>query len=134
MDEIADQQVQEKFNSYPTAIRERLLALRQLVMETADSPLQETLKWGEPSYLCKQGSTIRMDYKAKQPGQYALYFNCKSKLVDTFKELYGDRFQFEGNRAIIFHLNDTPDMAALRHCISLSLNYHKIKHLPLLGA
>ena len=82
----------------------------------------------------KQGSTIRMDYKAKQPGQYALYFNCKSKLVDTFRELYGDRFQFEGNRAIIFGLNDTPDMMALSHCISLSLNYHKIKHLPLLGA
>jgi len=134
MDQIENQQVREKFNSYPAPIREKMLALRQLVLEVADAPLEETLKWGEPSYLCQQGSTVRMDAKPKQPEQYALYFNCKSKLVDTFRELYADRFHFDGNRAIIFQLNDTPDKVALKHCIFLSLNYHKLKHLPLLGA
>ena len=38
--------------------------------------LEETLKWGEPSYLVKKGSTIRMDWKSKAPNQYAMYFKC----------------------------------------------------------
>ena len=58
-------------------------------------------EWGEPSYLVKGGSTIRMDWKKANPEQYAMYFHCKTKLVDTFKELYQDVFKFEGNRAII---------------------------------
>ncbi|OUR89504.1 hypothetical protein A9Q81_21570, partial [Gammaproteobacteria bacterium 42_54_T18] len=59
MDQIKNQQVRDKFNSYPAPIREKMLALRQLVLEVADAPLEETLKWGEPSYLCQQGSTVR---------------------------------------------------------------------------
>ena len=126
-------------NSYPKAIREKLLLLRQLIYETAndsgnDVGLQECLKWGEPSYLSEDGSTIRMAWKSKQPDQYAMYFNCKSKLIATFSELYGDKFSFENNRAIVFREYDELPIAELKHCISLALNYHKNKHLPLLGA
>jgi hypothetical protein len=39
-----------------------------------------------------------MDWKKANPEQYAMYFHCKTKLVDTFKELYRDVFKFEGNR------------------------------------
>ena len=112
--------------------------LRQLVLDTAletqeVTKIEETLKWGEPSYLTKSGSTIRMDWKESKPDQYALYFNCKTKLVDTFKERYGNEFKYEGNRAIIFNKNDTIPIKELKHCISLSLTYHNIKHLPMLG-
>lgn len=115
-----------------------MLQLRQLVFATASesdevAELEETLKWGEPSYLTKGGSTIRMDWKDKSPNQYAIYFNCKSKLVDTFKELYRDLFKFEGNRAIIFNAKDEIPVEELKHCILLSLTYHKRKHLPMLG-
>ncbi len=46
--------------------------LRHLVLETASetegvNKLEETLKWGEPSYLTKNGSTIRMDWKKSKP-------------------------------------------------------------------
>ena len=113
--------------------------LRKLVLETAETingldTLEETLKWGEPSYLTKHGSTVRMDWKSKTPNQYAIYFKCTSKLVETFKAIYKDTFQFEGNRAIVFQMDDKIPEAELKHCISLALNYHKIKHLPLLGA
>ena len=96
--------------------------------------LEETLKWGEPSYLTKYGSTVRMDWKEKNPEQFAIYFKCTSSLVPTFKTIYKDKFNFEGNRAIVFKLNDKIPDAELKHCISMALTYHKIKHLPLLGA
>ena len=112
--------------------------LRQLIIDVAsDIPgsgdLEETLKWGEPSYLAKAGSTVRIDWKESSPEHYAMYFNCNTKLVDTFKEVYSDAFNFAGNRAIVFHEKDTVPVRALKHCIALSLQYHKLKHLPLLG-
>jgi len=127
-------QVQQKFSSYPLKMQGRLLFLRQLIFDSSDKQIEETLKWGEPSYLCAQGSTIRIDYKEKYPNQYAMYFNCKSKLVDTFKEIYPAEFIFEGNRAIIFKVDEKINISALKNCIGLALNYHKLKHLPLLGA
>lgn len=138
MDKINNPQVLEVFNNYPEHIYEKLMFLRQLVLDTAKSnkdigTLEETLKWGEPSYIAKNGSTIRMDWKRPAPDQYAMYFNCKTKLVDTFKELYKDKFRFEGNRAIVFSRSESIPIIELKNCILLSLTYHQRKHLPLLG-
>ena len=95
--------------------------------------VEETLKWGEPSYLVAKGSTIRIDWKAKSPQQYAIYFKCTSQLVPTFRKVYGDLFTFENNRAIIFQLNQTIPEKELKRCITAGLTYHRIKQLPLLG-
>jgi len=131
--------VRQKFLSYPDDVRERLLGLRKLILETAAGiddvgSLEETLKWGEPSYVSRIGSTVRIDWKEKSPQQYAMYFHCGTKLVATFRELYRDELRFEGNRAIVFDLEARVDADAIRHCITLALRYHKVKHLPLLGA
>lgn len=138
MDDFQNPKVAEVFNNYPKHIRAKLMLLRQLVLETASevesvSSLEETLKWGEPSYLTKGGSTIRMGWKESKPEQYAIFFHCKTKLVDTFKELYNDKFNFEGNRAIVFSGDDEIPTTELKHCILLSLTYHSKKNLPLLG-
>jgi len=131
-------QVLSVINTYPESMRKKLLFLRQLVFEVAcdvvDNKVEETLKWGEPAYVCKTGSTIRIDRLKSNTDQYAIYFHCKTTLIDTFKELYGDKFTFIANRAIVFTLADTVPVDELKHCISLSFTYHKIKHLPLLGA
>lgn len=112
--------------------------LRQLIINVAsETPdigdLEETLKWGEPSYLVKGGSTVRIGWKEFRPAYYALYFNCNTKLVDTFKELYSESLDFEGNRAIVFHRNEKIPSQTIKHCVALSLQYHKLKHLPLLS-
>ncbi|WP_062059621.1 DUF1801 domain-containing protein [Aquimarina longa] len=127
------------FNNYPESVQPQLRYLRDLVLSTASEingleKLEETLKWGEPSYLTKHGSTVRMDWKKKNPEQFAIYFKCTANLVPTFKTLYTDKFTFEGNRAIVFKLNEKIPETELKHCISMALTYHKIKHLPLLGA
>lgn len=108
-----------KFQSYPQAIRPKLDHLRHLILVTAQEiasidQVEETLKWGEPSYLVKKGSTIRMDWKAKSPNQYALYFKCTSKLVPTFKAVYGQLFKYEKNRAILFDLEEEIPEQALK--------------------
>ena len=138
MSKIKNKEVERVFNNYPKEMREKLMLLRKLVIETAEETegvksVEETLKWGEPSYLTKGGSTIRMDWKKSKPDQYAMYFNCKTKLVDTFKERYKDEFKYEGNRAIVFHKNDSIPVNELKHCILLALTYHSIKNLPMLG-
>ncbi len=138
MELTSNPKVEDIFNNYPKSVQHHLLHLRELVLSVASEidgleKLEETLKWGEPSYLTKYGSTIRMDWKEKNPEQFAIYFKCTSSLVPTFKAIYKDKFKFEGNRAIIFKLNDKIPDDELKHCISMALTYHKIKHLPLLG-
>ena len=130
--------VEQVFINYPDAVRSKLLELRGLVIETAKeiegvTELEETLKWGEPSYLTKNGSTLRMDWKSKKPDQYAMYFKCTSRLVETFKLIFKDKFTFEGKRAIVFEIEDEIPKDELRHCIKAALTYHKVKHLPTLG-
>ncbi len=132
-----DFNVSEVFDNYPIPLRDSLLTLRQLIIDTATeigiSDLQETLKWGEPSYLTAKGSTIRVAWRKSNPNQYAIFFNCKTSLIETFREIYHDTFSFEGNRAIVFDKDDVLPTDALKHCIELSLRYHTIKHLPMLG-
>lgn len=126
------------FNGYPKEIKLKMEALRSLVLETANeideiTHLEETLKWNEPSYLTKHGSTLRMDWKAKNPEYYAMYFKCTSKLIPTFKASFANVFEFEGNRAIVFKLGDSIPNTELKACIKVALRYHKVKHLPNLG-
>ena len=120
-------------------MRAKLLRLRQLVLDTASeldevADLEETLKWGEPSYLTKGGSTVRMAWKPVAPDRYALCFNCNTRLIETFREVYGAVFEFEGNRAIVFARDDRLPVRELKHCIALALTYKRRRHLPLLGA
>jgi hypothetical protein len=131
-------EVEPVFSNYPDQVREKIANLRRLIIESANetediSNLEETLKWGEPSYLAKKGSTIRIDWKKNKPDQYAMYFKCTSKLVPSFKIVYRDKFKFEGNRAIVFQMDDKIPEKELKKCIKAGLTYHKIKHLPMLG-
>ncbi|MDO5979496.1 DUF1801 domain-containing protein [Flavivirga spongiicola] len=130
--------VESVFNNYPDSVRKKMNSLRELIIETANKTegitnLEETLKWGEPSYLTKKGSTIRIDWKSKNPNQYAMYFQCTSRLVSTFRTVYKNTLDFEGKRAIILQLKEDLPKEALKNCIATALTYHKVKHLPLLG-
>ena len=130
-------EVANTYDNYPDRMSDKLLTLRQLIFEVAleigIEELEETLKWGEPSYLTKHGSTLRLAWRKSSPQQYGIFFNCKTSLIDTFKEVYKDQFKYESNRAILFEATDIIPVDALKHCIELSLTYHKIKHLPMLG-
>jgi len=135
---IIDPKATAKFEKYPTSIQPKLLKLRELIIQSAIETeglqeLEETLKWGEPSYLAKRGSTIRIDWKSKNPDQYAIYFKCASKLVETFKIVFKNQFKFQSNRAILFQMNESIPELELKTCIKAALNYHNVKYLSLLN-
>jgi hypothetical protein len=128
---FSDPAVEAAFDAFPKPLKARLLALRRLIFDTARTvegigPLQETLKWGQPSYLTpqtKSGSTIRID-RIKSANQYAIYFHCQTNLVETFRELYPAELSYGGNRSIILNADDEVPEPALRHCVALALTYH----------
>ena len=125
--------VAEAFKAYPESIRRKLLFLRQLIFDTAletdgVGELEETLKWGEPAYLTtksRSGSTVRIDQKKSNKAQYAMYFNCHTNLVDSFRSLFPDTFKFEGDRSIVFDHGDVVPVNELRMCIAMALTYHR---------
>lgn len=128
-----DPRVNTVFANYPEFVQDKMLYLRELVFETAEEisdlvVLEETLKWGEPSFVTKNGSTLRMDWKEKTPDQYQMYFKCTSRLVETFKMVFGDLFEYEKNRAIIFQLDQEIPVTELKKCIRATLMYHKVKN------
>ena len=129
---FTDAAVESVFAAYPRDVRRRLLDLRQLIFDTASATagvgaLEETLRWGEPSYLTtqsKSGSMVRMHWKPSDGEQYGIYFHCQTNLVATFRELYRSELQFDGNRSIRLHRGAPIPVNALRHCIGLALTYH----------
>lgn len=131
MRRFGDARVAAVFKDYPPDLRKRLMALRELVFDTAAATpgvgrLDETLKWGQPSYLTAEsgsGTTVRIDRLKNRDG-YAIYFHCQSGLVDQFRTIYPDTFAYEGKRAIVLTAKDRVPTRALGHCIALALTHH----------
>ncbi|MGF6310321.1 hypothetical protein ABIB82_004425 [Bradyrhizobium sp. i1.8.4] len=119
------------FDAYPAPVKAKLLALRRLIFDTAKATkgvgaLEETLKWGQPSYLTPEtgsGSTVRIDQAKPAADQVAIYFHCQTNLVETFRELYPE-LRYSGNRAILLDVTGKLPEPALRHCVALALTYH----------
>ena len=88
--------------------------------------LTETLKWGEPAYLTDEtgsGSTIRLG-RLKDSEHAAILFNCKTTLVDTFRERFPDEFEYRQTRALLLPLSGALPKQELTVCLSLALTYH----------
>jgi len=132
---FTDRNVAKVFDAYPDTVRAKVMLLRAMILETAASidgvgPLEETLKWGQPSYLTAEsgtGSTIRIDRVKSDDSRVAMYFHCQTDLVETFRELYPTQMEYGGNRSILFDAAARIPEKALRHCIGLALTYHARK-------
>ena len=121
-------EVKSAYEQLDDGQRTKALALRDEILAAAAAhpeigELEETLKWGEPSYLPAKaniGSTVRIAPR-KETGEIALFFICTSSLMDEFREIYPDSFNYHGNRAITLRdgIDDVRD--ELRHIIALAL-------------
>ena len=133
MDDVA----RKKFKTYPKLVQGAFQEIRSLILNVAKDEslghVEEELKWGQLSYRVNSGSTIRVDWSAETPEQGRIFFHCQTTLIETFRELYPVELNFEGNRAIVFSLNQALPIDELTVCVSLALRYHRIKHLPMLG-
>jgi len=121
------------FASYDDDTRSELLALRQLILDTAAATpgvgaIEETLKWGQPAYLTsatRSGSTIRIaPTGSKSAHDYAMFFICHTNLVETFAVLFGDKFTYDGKRALLFTVGEIIPRPELEECVAMALTYH----------
>ncbi|MGP1351916.1 MAG: DUF1801 domain-containing protein [Parasphingopyxis sp.] len=122
------EKVAARFAEYPSPVRDRLLELRNLVFETAAAtdgvgPLEETLKWNEPAYLNPAGTTIRLNAHKGSDSEIGLYVHCQTDLAERFRQLYDDQLRIDGNRAILFRVDEPLPRDAIRHCIAMALTY-----------
>jgi hypothetical protein len=132
MDGGPPEAVAAKFQAQAPAQRAQLLALRQLILDVAAATegvgrIEETLKWGQASYLTPEtgsGTTIRID--AHPEGGAAIYVNCQTNLVETFRGHY-PQLTYEGVRAVILPAGTRLPEQSLRHIIALALTYHARK-------
>ncbi|KKB86358.1 hypothetical protein VW29_01900 [Devosia limi DSM 17137] len=121
---------------HPPAVQARLLAVRALIFAVAAETegvgaLSETLKWGEPAYLTAasgSGTTIRLGVSKMAPGAAAVFVNCRTSLVDFYREQFGDVFEFEGNRALIVRADGPLPAVPLGICLRAALLYHRRQH------
>ena len=133
--QFADPNVEQAFDALPDTARDGLLALRSLIFEAAAAHeavgrIEETLKWGQPSYLTpetKSGSTIRLGVPKSPEHDYALFVHCQTDLTRQFETNYPGEFDFEGTRAVLFKADKPIPADALRHCIGMALTYHARK-------
>jgi len=132
---VGDPKVAAVFASCSPKMRQRLLRLRKLILDTAaNTPgvgkLEETLKWNEPAYLTtqsKSGSTIRIN-RLPDNKHYAMFFNCNTSLVDTFRTLFPGAFRYQGNRSIVFSIDEDIAEKELQICVAMALTYHRKKN------
>lgn len=117
--------------SYPVALKDALLDLRTIIFDVAEQnddvgSLEETLKWGQPSYLTvrpKTGTTIRIDRDKSSKGDYAFYVNCQSSLVSEWRALF-PHLTFGGDRSVHFRVADPIPKNEIRQMITMALTYH----------
>ncbi|WP_341368451.1 DUF1801 domain-containing protein [Yoonia sp. BS5-3] len=127
---FADEKVKAAYDAFPGEGRAMALQLRDLIFAVAaDNPavgaIEETLKWGQPSYLTpqtKSGSTLRIGM-AKQGGA-ALFAHCATDIISTYASSFPGADLIEGNRAVIFASPDKIVPERLRLLIYHGLTYH----------
>jgi len=124
--------VDAAFQAFPPEVRHRLVDIRAMISGVAAGDarigaLTETLKWGEPAYLTEatgSGSTIRLGSPRNRPDRAAIYFICRTTLVDTFRERFGSMFEYESNRAVLLPVTGDIDRMPLEILLSMALTYH----------
>ena len=104
------------FETCPEPARASALQLRDLIFETAADmpevgPLTETLKWGQPAYLTRKGTTIRLG--VPKQAQFGLFVHCQTRLISEFSQTFPGTDRIEGTRAVLF--DEVGEISPERH-------------------
>lgn len=120
---FSSQAVEDVFDRTPKPIRNGMHRLRDLIYAEANSPVSETLKWGQPSFAVQGGSPLRI--APTKDGGFALYTICQTSLIPDFAETFPGMDKIEGTRAILFEDEDQIDPGRHSLLIRHALTYHK---------
>lgn len=129
--DIADPNIRKVFDAFPDSERAGLFALRALILETARDmpemgPLEETLKWGQPSYSTpgsKAGTPLRIG--VPKTGGFAIYAHCQTSVISDFANRFPGDYSIEGNRAVHFRTKKDIRPEKLHFLVKHALTYHQ---------
>mgnify|MGYP001799806908 CR=1 FL=1 len=127
---FTDQRVKAAFDAFPPNARTIGLTLRDLIFAVAaETPgvgqIEETLKWGQPSYLTpetKSGSTLRIG--VPKNGDAALFAHCATNIISSYASTFPNTDLIEVNLAVVFTTADDIVPMRLRLLIHHALTYH----------
>lgn len=128
--EIENSAVAAAFEKFSPDVRADLMASQALIFEvSAARPetgrLEETLKWGQPSYLIpetKSGSTLRLGQT--KGGKPAIFAHCQTSIIGDFRALFPDDYVYDGNRGVEIYMAAL-DRKKLHLLIASALTYHR---------
>ncbi len=123
--------IAKKLATYPKPLAQRLSQVRTLVQEIATTTqsigtLEESLKWGQMSFatVCpKTGTPIRIDGNMNT-ATYSIYVPCSTSLIEDFRNLHPDMFDYHGNREIRLNLDEPMPEQELTLFITAALRYY----------
>lgn len=132
MNDFQSDEVRAVFDSYPEKYQKPLLIIRELIFKVASETdgvglINETLKWGQPSYFTvetRSGTAIRLG--RFEDSYLAVFVHCQTTLIDKFRTLF-PQLNYSKNRAIVFMPEDELPIDELSMCIEMSLTYNKLK-------
>ncbi len=125
--------LEQYFATQPQEARAHLESLRDIIRAaaaaTGTAPLQENLKWGQPSFAPPKhmGTPIRLNWSQKAPKRVDLLVHCQTSLVEAWRHKFGDLFNYDGTRAVHISLDEHLPEEALHIMAVMALTYHKTK-------
>lgn len=119
--------VQSVIAKFPEDTQAGVLRLRTLIYEVAVATpgvglIEETLKWGQPAYVARHGSTLRIGHHRQ--ACFALFAHCQTNIIAAYAQAFPGWDRLDGNRAVLF---DTPrqiEPTRLSKLIAHALTYH----------
>ncbi len=102
----------------------------QIAEETEVGRLDETLKWGQPSWRPikpRTGSTLRAGWDAARPDQLSLFVDCKTDLAARMRDNYPDLPANDGQRQLGISLGAPLPKQAIMHLAQMTFTYHLAK-------
>lgn len=117
------------YEEYDSVTRTTLLALRELIFETADrleavEKIEEGLKWGQPSYAPqpRTGTPIRLGIGKN--GSPAMFVHCQTSLVSELAADNGFGLETVGNREVVLPVGEVASNPGVRSFVRAALCYH----------
>lgn len=133
MRSFRNSEVQATFDQYPPKPRHRLLQLRELIFDAAREldtigELQESLRWGEPSYVPvrrRTGTPVRLGWKASSPDEISLLVHCQTSLISDFAGTLSGPLRTDGNRRIVLNVEGDLPAGPLTLFVQAAFTYHR---------
>ncbi|MEY1557658.1 DUF1801 domain-containing protein [Yoonia sp. R2331] len=114
-------EVKAAFDAFPDAPRVVLLQVRAMIL-ASDVAVEEALRWGQPAYLSKKGTTIRLGLT--KAGLPSVFTHCQSSVMGDVQAVAGEGLIWDGNRGVSWPVEADVPEAVLSLLIHRALTYH----------